>query len=63
MDDGILNTCESTICPILLLELLLAKVCGNMISFSASKHKGQLNIVSGLSDEIETLDKRINSSD
>ena len=54
---------ESTICPILLLELTLAKVRGNLVSFSASKHRQQLNIVSELSYEINTLEERINSAD
>ena len=31
VDDSILNSCEITICPILLLELILGKVGGNTI--------------------------------
>ena len=55
-DDSILNSSESTICPILLLELILAKVRGNTVSFSASKHRQQLNIVYELSDEITSTE-------
>ena len=37
VDDGILTTCERNICPILLLDLVLAKVRGATILFSAKK--------------------------
>ena len=63
VDDSVLNSCEIKICPILLLELILAKVRGNPISFSACKQKEQLSIVSELSYEIWTLERMINSSD
>ena len=56
-DDSILYTCESTICPILLLELILAKVRHNTVSFSASKCRQKLNIVSDLSHEIKILEE------
>ena len=36
---------------------------GNTISFSASKHRQQLKIVSELSDEIKILEERINNAD
>ena len=38
VDDDIWNQCESSISPILLLELILAKVRGNTVKFSAEKH-------------------------
>ena len=43
--------------------MILAKVRGNTISFSASKQREQLNIVSELSDDIGTFKKRINNAD
>ena len=47
VDDSILNSCESQICPFILLNLILAKVRGNTISYSSKKRK-QLSVVSDL---------------
>ena len=50
VDDSVLNSCEITISPILLLELILAKVGGNTILFSAHRKREHLSVVSELSD-------------
>ena len=63
VDDSIINSCEIAICPIMLLELILAEVRGNTIYFSAHKRRKQLSIVSELSDEIDTLERTVNNSD
>ena len=38
-DDDTVNQCESRIGPFLLFELILTKVRGNTIQFSATKHR------------------------
>ena len=60
VDDNTPNTCEIKICPILLLDLILTKVRGNTISFSASRRK-KPSIVSELKYEIEDLESTVNN--
>ena len=63
VDDSILNTCEIQIFPILLIDLILAKVRGYSISYAASRRKKQLYVVSGLLLEIKDLEWTINSAE
>ena len=49
--------------PNIIIRIDPCKGKGNTISFSASKQRKQLSIVSELSDEIGTLEKRINNTD
>ena len=63
VDDNTLNTCDIKICPIPLLDLILAKVRENTISFSACRRKKQVSIVSELMYEIEDLERTVNNSE
>ena len=63
VDDSTLNTSETSICPIQPLDLILAKVRGNTISFLVRKIKDQLSIGSELTNDIETLERTVTDSD
>ena len=62
VDDDTLGLCGTRISPILLFELILSKVKGNTIQFSANKRRKVEDHFSTVLNKIENLERKVNKS-